>query len=123
MCIRDRGSTAEKPVFLNQSHYGYLTIIKKDEDTDQQGKDILLSGAKFGIYTDEECLTAATDTSGAEVILVTDGQGKAASPMLPAGNYWLKELEAPDEYVLDPTAIPVTVVEQTTCLLYTSRCV
>ncbi|QNM06231.1 SpaA isopeptide-forming pilin-related protein [Qiania dongpingensis] len=110
----DEGSTAEKPVFLNQSHYGYLTIIKKDEDTDQQGKDILLSGAKFGIYTDEECLTAATDTSGAEVILVTDGQGKAASPMLPAGNYWLKELEAPDEYVLDPTAIPVTVVEQTT---------
>ncbi len=110
----DEGSTAERPVYLNESSYGYFKLIKKSQDQDSQGRDVFLEGARFGLYYDEACEDPVLDAEGAAVILTTGADGTVTSPMLPEGDYYLKELEAPDGYVLDETPHPVTVASMTT---------
>ena len=69
-----------------------VKLVKKDAS---DGK--LLSGAVFGVYTDAAC-TAQIGT------LTTDGSGEASmSVNRDLGRVWLKELTAPEGYVLDPT--------------------
>ena len=79
---------------------GTLLIIKKAEKT---GKP--LSGAVFGVYD------AATDEKVAEI--TTGGDG-TASYELPAGDYYLRELKAPEGYALEKAKIPFTVKSEVT---------
>ena len=46
---------------------------------------------------------------GEELILTTDGDGRARSPELDCGVYYLKEIKAPIGYVLPKEAVSVTV--------------
>lgn len=80
---------------------GKIKVIKKDTDT---GK--LLPNAVFGVYTSN------TDIKVCE--LKTDEKGTAVSNELPVGNYYLKELSAPDGYKADSDKISVTVKEDKT---------
>ena len=62
---------------------------------------ISLVGAKYGIYTDQECtkpLKERTEDGIKEVEIVTDGNGMYELPEIPIGKYYLKELEAPKGY-------------------------
>jgi len=65
-----------------------------------------LEGAKFELR----------DASGTPVgmPLTTGPDGKIGAGDLPAGNYTLVEIEAPEFYELDPTPIPLTIVANQT---------
>ena len=88
--INEKGSTLDK---------GQISIKKVDEDD----KATKLSGAKFGIYTDEKCETEALE------ILETQGDGTSKSKELSVGTYYVKEIKAPQNYQLDSTIYKVVI--------------
>jgi uncharacterized surface anchored protein/protocatechuate 3,4-dioxygenase beta subunit len=87
--------------FENETTYGQFEIRKIDANDNSLG----LEGAEFNIYTDEECKNQATAMDGSAAVLVTGDDGKGLSPMLPEGEYYIKETKAPDGYYLDDEAI------------------
>lgn len=66
-----------------------------------------LTGAKFQLYSDEGCTKAVGDAveSGAD--------GKVSFTEIPTGTYYMKEVEAPDGYVLDESVYEVQIEEDT----------
>ena len=77
-----------------------VTVTKTDADTGEK-----LSGAVIGLYTAEElCNQNGTVITAADTLLETaetDAEGKAAfEAELPFGQYYVKELTAPDGYYL-----------------------
>lgn len=61
-----------------------------------------LKGAKYGLYKDKDCKNLVKT-------LVTDEKGKTDEVEVTAGNYYLKEIEAPKGFVLDTTAYQVGI--------------
>ena len=74
---------------VNQLVNYSLVLIKKDSNTND-----VLSGAKYGLYNSAKKLLK-TATTG------TDGKAKFDYDLLPNTNYYVKEITAPDGYVLD----------------------
>ncbi len=74
-----------------------IKIFKVDEDN----MEIKLPNAEF-------LITKVKDNS--TFILKTDGQGEAVSEKLEEGKYKIKEIKAPEGYILDETEQEVTVV-------------
>ena len=71
--------------------------VQKSADCDLSVYPSLsLKGAKFGVYSDQNC-TTLVDT------LITDTFGKATSKALPPAQYWVKEIEAPTGFALNAT--------------------
>lgn len=66
-----------------------------------------LAGARYGIFTDAAC----THSAGS---VTTDATGSGRSPDLEPGTYYIKELEAPAGYALNPTVTTVHVGAGTT---------
>ena len=95
----------ENGLLVNTTTYGQLKITKVDADDTAK----TLPGARFGVYASEE--DAAADNN--RVTTITTGQdGTATTGLLPADDYYLKELAAPEGYFLDETVYgPYTVVE------------
>ncbi len=93
----------------NSADFGQILLTKVDRtDTDKT-----LAGAVFGVYTDPAC-TVPVEYNGAAVTLTTDenGQGTARVPAPSDGSattYYLKEITAPDGYVLSQDVITVNV--------------
>lgn len=82
-------SAAIVPAEITNVPMGYIEITKKDSETDE-----LLSGAKFGIYSDSNCTTQVTT-------LTTGSNGKAKTGLLDAGTYYIRELESPNNYTIN----------------------
>lgn len=99
---------------------GRFEILKHDEND----KSIVLGGAEFEVY--RAATESDTDTKivisngiqyavvpvtvdGAPLVLTTDENGRAVSPELNSGTYFLLETKAPTGYELKPEAISVTV--------------
>ncbi len=82
---------------VKTENIGYGEIYKKDE-----ASGVNLAGAVYGIYSDSVC------TSLVEQI-TTDGNGYAKSKALPTGTYYLKEIKAPNRYVVSGTVYPLQV--------------
>ncbi len=91
--------TTAKTELLNTTAYGKLQVVK--QDAADQTK---LSGVRFGIYSDS---TASTKVGE----ITTDNTGKALSGLLPAGEYYVKELNTPSGYFANTETIygPYTV--------------
>ena len=73
-----------------------------------------VGGAKYRLYTDEACtkeLLVKNELTGKfeAVELVTDETGIIKLENLPLGEYWIKEIEAPQGYELSKDAIKVTL--------------
>lgn len=83
-------TSTDNDFVANESVYGKLQIKKVDYKTKEE-----LSGAVFGIYP-----SGKTDEKPVQTI-TTDENGIAVSDPLPGGEYYLKELRAPDNYLLD----------------------
>lgn len=73
-----------------------VTIHKKDEDT-----NAVLSGVRIGIYK------AADDSLVSEH--TTDTDGNITVEALPAGEYYAKEIAAPEGYILNTNEYPFTI--------------
>lgn len=83
------------PKGANASDTGKLYLVKKAESTGAK-----LPGAVFGIYS------ADNDKKVAEI--TTDSDGTAVYELTP-GDYYLRELQAPTGYLLEPASIPFTI--------------
>ncbi len=71
-----------------------------------------VSGAKYGVYTDEECQNALRikdEETGVfeEAVIVTDDTGLVELNNIPLGEYYLKEIEAPQGYELSDEIVKV----------------
>lgn len=78
---------------------GSLSIVKKDGYTEE-----LLSGAEFELKDNKGKLVET---------LVTDNKGKANISNLPRGKYTLKEIKAPEGYVLDEAVHDININSET----------
>ena len=108
------GETVMLPI-LNQKEQencdkGQVKVLKRDADT-----DVLLPGAAYGICR------VSDDSKVAEVVTATDGTGM--SQAIPAGDYYLLELRAPDNYAINEQKFPITVTagETTEFTVYNKR--
>ncbi len=102
------GEHTNEVVNKPEVHNGKFDITKVDSDNDE----ILLSGAEFKLYTDKECtkeVTLTTENNGVAGI-ITDNDGIASVYGLAEGIYYLKEIKAPENYILldNPVAIEIT---------------
>lgn len=68
--------------------------VKKSDSLDQQ---IALAGAKIALYRSEE---EAKDKKNQIAVKTTDSKGIAAFDNLGAGEYWVREIQQPDHYIL-----------------------
>ena len=88
-------NTYNAPIIPEQVMKGSVELYKSDDESGNT-----LSGAVYGIYFHD----------GTEVgKLTTDEAGYAKSELLPYGQYYLKEITAPNGYVLDNTQYPFTI--------------
>ncbi|MDO5434856.1 MAG: SpaA isopeptide-forming pilin-related protein, partial [Clostridia bacterium] len=92
--VMGTGPSSSRHQVLNKKSEGKGRIRVRKEDTAVSGK--MLAGAKFKIYADEDCTEYVTT-------LVTGDDGTALSEYLPIGEYWVKEVEAPEGYSIDRT--------------------
>lgn len=76
---------------------GYLTLDKVSLEWQANGwggtfvEGDPLPGAVFGVYSDEACTQLVEE-------ITTDENGVATSGLLAGGDYWVKEIKAPDGY-------------------------
>lgn len=95
---------------VKTENIGYGEIYKKDV-----ASGVLLSGAVYGIYSDSGCTNKVQE-------LTTDSNGYAKSKALVAGTYYLKEIKAPNKYVISNKVHTLTVkAGQTTGVTATDK--
>lgn len=73
---------------VKTENIGYGELYKQDE-----ASGVKLSGAVYGIYSDSSCTNLVQK-------LTTDSNGYAKSTALVAGTYYMKEITAPNRYVI-----------------------
>ena len=97
----------------NKNFESYLKVVKLDKET---GKRIPYEGAAFEIYdSDNHRVTMQYTYPQVTSIhtFYTNKEGYLITPeKLPYGDYTLKEVQAPYEYVLDDTPIPFVISQE-----------
>lgn len=97
----------------NKNFESYLKVVKLDKET---GKQIAYEGAAFEIYdSDNHRVTMQYTYPQVTSIhtFYTNKEGYLITPeKLPYGDYTLKEVQAPYEYVLDDTPIPFVISQE-----------
>lgn len=84
--------------------YGKIVINKKEMASSQS-----IEGVKFELLMDDKT-TSATDKDGNTIgALTTDKDGKVEVSNLKYGTYYLKEIEAPENYIMSDELIEVVV--------------
>lgn len=83
----------------NRRETGKLEFIKKADGTEKT----LLPGAQFGLYDTAKCEGDAKYTG------ISDDNGKVSFANIPTGTYYMKEMSAPADYVLDETVYEVVI--------------
>lgn len=91
---------AEYSVLQENLGVGYVSLYKT---SDIDAKDVYsLEGAVYGIYSDETCSTLVNT-------LQTDANGDTATIEVKCGQYYVKEIQAPEGFAMDTNVYPVTV--------------
>ncbi|MDO5138288.1 MAG: SpaA isopeptide-forming pilin-related protein, partial [Oscillospiraceae bacterium] len=106
--IERGGCDSNCKIMFNLTQYGDVEFDKVDADDNS----VLLPGAVFGLYKDAECtqplmekLDAAHGGISRSFTVETDENGHAKLEDVPLGDYYLKEIHAPDGY-------PITIGSQ-----------
>lgn len=96
---------------LNTPRYGWIEVEKRDYETGSapQG-DATLKGMKVEIICNQDIPEEGIKKGDVVQTLTLDGTTVARSKELPEGVYWLKEIEAPEGYVLNKQMYTTTVV-------------
>ena len=95
--IRIESGKTTSVEFDNRLKKGNIEIIKIDEITRKP-----LAGAEFTLFDADD---------NAVLVLTTDENGKVSFENVPYGDYHVAETKAPDDYVLDSTSIPFSIIE------------
>ncbi len=91
------GGTSGKTItatWLNNKLFGSIKIIKTDAQS-EGGSPTYLKGAQFALYTSQNA------TEPLQGPFTTDANGEVEFTNLPYGTYWVKELSAPEGYVVN----------------------
>lgn len=94
---------AQTVEFADKEKIGKITLTK--QGTNATGVVVVLEGAGFGLYKDKACTDLIEEGS-------TNSSGSLTFDRLPYGTYYVKEITAPDGYVLDEKVYPFTLSEQ-----------
>ena len=117
LCFAIAGVTKQEAMgvykFKTQS-YGKFSIKKEPasgyDDAVKAGKNVYsLEGAKYALYEDQDCKNAAESEGGSKVVLTTDKSGRAESPDIAAGTYYLKETKASPGYSVREGTLKVVI--------------
>ena len=107
--IERGGCDSNCMIKFNLTQYGDVEFDKVDKENTSDK----LGGAVFGIYEDDQCTTPLmwTHKNGDRIPYVaeSDANGHVEFEKLPLGNYYMRELKAPDGYPLDPAIHTVSV--------------
>ncbi|MBQ3155717.1 MAG: Cna B-type domain-containing protein, partial [Clostridia bacterium] len=90
---------------LEKASLGYDWSIPPYGEWVDMSDQVDLSGAVFGVYTDDSC-----SKDSLVMTLTTDNEGKAKSELLAAGTYWIKEITPLKDHNLETEVTEVTVV-------------
>ena len=107
--IERGGCDSNCMIKFNLTQYGHIEFDKVDKDnpTDKLG------GAIFGIYKDAACteplMERLKNGTSRAYVAESDASGHVKFSDIPLGDYYLKEIKAPDGYPLDSTVHPVKV--------------
>lgn len=100
-------------ILENLDYTSQLQVLKKDAET---GELVKVAGAKFEIYNEagkKIVQTVLYPTKYDISVFETDESGMLELPQwLGSGNYTLKEVQAPEGYVLNPDPIPFKVFRE-----------
>lgn len=87
-----------------EEKYGKIVVNKKD-----MASSVGIEGVKFELLMSDQS-TSATDKDGNSIgVVTTDSTGKIEIPNLKYGIYYLKEISAPDNYIMSDELIEVVV--------------
>ena len=71
-----------------------------------------LAGAEYGVFGDKAC------SDGSRIgVLTTDGSGNTPQLDLDPGTYWIKELKAPQGYLIDESVVEAKVAKDKTTVV------
>ncbi len=73
-----------------------------------------LEGAKYQLYTNQNCTTKAKDANGKNALLTTDADGKTGVLEMDPGTYYVKEITPGKGYKLDTSVHTIKVTESNT---------
>jgi len=100
-------------ILENLDYTSQLQVLKKDAET---GELVKVAGAKFEIYNEagkKIVQTVLYPTKYDISVFETDESGMLELPQwLGSGNYTLKEVQAPEGYILNPDPIPFKVFRE-----------
>lgn len=100
-------------ILENLDYTSQLQVLKKDAET---GELVKVAGAKFEIYNEagkKIVQTVLYPTKYDISVFETDESGMMELPQwLGSGNYTLKEVQAPEGYILNPDPIPFKVFRE-----------
>ena len=85
--------------------------IKVKKTSSKPSAGVPLTGAKYGVYPTKADASANTERIGT---LNVKAGGESGTLSLKPGQYYVKEYEAPEGYLIDKTIYPVTVKEDQT---------
>lgn len=98
---------------------GYLTL-EKESETDCHYP---LANAYYQVFTDEKCTQEAYINNSVEkAILITDDNGKTTTIALAPGKYYVKEIQAPENFYLDSNVYEVEIKQQETVIIKSVEC-
>ncbi len=102
-------------VEINVKKFGHIEAVKVDKDTIAAHGDATLEGAIYGLYANEDITNKATGTIiHAKDSLIDTRTTDKGGKMLPFeklnfGEYYLKEIQAPNGYMLSDEKVVVQV--------------
>lgn len=80
--------------------------------------DTVVAGAKYTVYTDSACKTAAKTTDGSNAVFTTRKDSPYSNKLeLDAGTYYVKETTAASGYELNPKVYTLKITSNTTTTL------
>ena len=107
---------------VNKMQKAHIELVKTDKET---GKAV--ANAIYDIYAKNDIIANGVLIASANTkvdTVMTDAKGKATSGILYLGDYYIKEAEAPNGYVLDKNAYDVSLTydgEKSEVFVQTSR--
>lgn len=105
--ITDSSSAVTVIEDYNQQRYGTV-FIKKNDEENQPVED-----AEFTIFTDQDCTAVAKDTSGKDLVKMTDKKGYCIFENIPWGTYYIRETAVPRGYELVDTVKQIVIGKDT----------
>ena len=101
--VETNGGSTQNIAFYTTLTTGQLILEKVDEEN----PEMKLSGAVYGIYSDEECTVKIGE-------ITTDESGKSSPVEVPEGLCFLKELVAPEGYQISDDIMEVDILVERT---------